>query len=117
MKDNRLFDHQDRYKFGKETIMATYDTLSQAVNDLNRRVAKISNCRNYILRRRYLILRPDEFEISEFYRFEGMSDPADNAIVYAIQSHGGVKGVLVDAYGVYADEMTAEMVKKLKINR
>jgi hypothetical protein len=100
--------------------MAAYDTLSQAVNDLNSRgftqdfklQGDSIQCEALDLS-----LRPNEFEIAEFYRFEGMSDPADNAIVYAIQSHGGVKGVLVDAFGVYADEMAAEMVKKLSINR
>jgi len=35
-------------------------------------------------------------------------------VIYAISSNDGKsKGVLVDAYGTYAEEMTHEMVKKL----
>jgi len=99
--------------------MATYDTLSQATNDLNRRgfTLNFNPKGDYIeCQSLGLLLRPQEFEIVEFYRFEGMSDPADNAIVYAIQSHEGLKGVLVNAYGMYADEMTAELVEKLKVH-
>ena len=47
---------------------------------------------------------PPEVKIIDFYRFEGQSDPADNAIMYVIETADGVKGTLVDAYGPYADE-------------
>ena len=62
-------------------------------------------------------LYPDDFVIDKFYRFEGASNPDDSAIVYAISSKDGLKGTLVDAYGVYADSLTTEMIKKLKIMR
>ena len=61
-----------------------------------------------------LSLHPEQFAIAEFYRFEGMTDPADNAILYAIKSDAGVKGVLVNAYGFYADTISADMVNKLR---
>lgn len=61
------------------------------------------------------VLSPDDFEIDGVYRFEGESDPDDEAIVYAISSPKfGVKGVLVNAYGLYADEASDELVRKLK---
>jgi hypothetical protein len=47
---------------------------------------------------------PDDVRVIDFYRFEGQSDPADNAIMYVIETTDGVKGVLIDAYGTYADE-------------
>lgn len=62
-------------------------------------------------------LYPDDFVIDKFYRFEGASNPDDSAIVYAISSKDGLKGTMVDAYGVYADSLTTEMVNKLKIRR
>lgn len=62
-------------------------------------------------------LHPADFNIDKFYRFEGASNPDDSAIVYAISSKDGIKGTLVDAYGVYADSQTAEMINKLKISR
>ena len=62
-------------------------------------------------------LSPDDFIIDKFYRFEGASNPDDNAIVYAISSKDGLKGTMMDAYGVYADSLTTEMINKLKIMR
>jgi hypothetical protein len=62
-------------------------------------------------------LYPDDFVIDKFFRFEGASNPDDSSIVYAISSKDGLKGTLIDAYGVYADSLTNEMVEKLKIRR
>jgi hypothetical protein len=47
---------------------------------------------------------PEEVRVIDFFRFEGQSDPADNAIMYVIETTDGAKGTLVDAYGAYADE-------------
>ena len=47
--------------------------------------------------------RPEQIKVSNFYRFEGQSDPADNSIMYVIETSDGVRGILVDAYGAYAD--------------
>ena len=59
----------------------------------------------------------NDFEIVEFYRFEGDSDPSDEAVVYAIESTTGKKGVLVSGYGISAEGMSAEMAKKLTVHR
>ncbi|WP_018480064.1 hypothetical protein [Pontibacter roseus] len=62
----------------------------------------------------HLELKPEEFEIDEVYRFEGASNPSDNSVAYAVSSDKGVKGVLVDAYGVYADSITPDLARKLR---
>ena len=46
---------------------------------------------------------PEEVHVLNFYRFEGESDPADNAIMYVIETDDGLKGTLIDAYGPYSD--------------
>ncbi|MEZ4906023.1 MAG: hypothetical protein R2822_31770 [Spirosomataceae bacterium] len=57
----------------------------------------------------------NEFEIDEFYRFEGQTDPADEAILYAISSDKyNLKGVLVSGYGIYTEPLTNEMLEKLR---
>ncbi|SRR5690606_34863079 len=56
----------------------------------------------------------DEFEITEVYRYEGNTDPADEATVYGIQSANGLKGVLVTGYGVSTDKMSAAILRKLR---
>ena len=60
---------------------------------------------------------PEDFEIVEVYRYEGDTDPADEAVVYAIESKKGDRGVLVSGYGISADEMTSELAKKLSLHR
>ena len=64
-----------------------------------------------------LQLAPEHFTIDEFHRFEGMSSTDDNSIVFAITSDKGVKGVLVDAYGVYASNLSDGMIRRLTISR
>ncbi len=62
-------------------------------------------------------LAPGQFEITEHYRFEGMSNPDDSSVIYAIESKdGSMKGVLVNAYGVYSDSLSGEMAKKLAVH-
>jgi len=56
-----------------------------------------------------------DLKITEYYRFEGMSDPDDNVIVYAIESDQGHKGILIDAYGAYADEHKAAFIKDIAV--
>jgi len=59
---------------------------------------------------------PEDFEIVEVYRFEGNSDPADEAVVYAVESNKGHRGVLVNGYGPTSESMSSEMAKKLQLH-
>jgi hypothetical protein len=60
----------------------------------------------------------NEFVIDKVYRFEGDSDPADEATVYAISSPKyDIKGILVNGAGIYTDSMTDEMLQTLQISR
>lgn len=58
--------------------------------------------------------RPDELAIVEHHRFEGESDPEDMAVVYAIESRDGVRGIVVDAFGAYANPALAAFLEKIK---
>lgn len=53
---------------------------------------------------------PEEVKITNFFRFEGYSDPMDNAILYVIETTDGVKGTLIDAYGAYADAKLSKFI-------
>jgi hypothetical protein len=97
-----------------------YETVSEAVNDLIQRgytsdlsVWLAEDC--LICNKTAYQLSPEEFEIDETYRFEGMTDPADEMIVYAISSiHHNIKGTVVNGYGMYADGDTSRVVARLK---
>jgi hypothetical protein len=58
---------------------------------------------------------PDDFEVTEVYRFEGMTDPDDQSVLYALESKDGIKGTLVNGYGLYSDGATDELIAKLYI--
>lgn len=62
-----------------------------------------------------LQIYPDDFVVDRHYRFEGMSDPSDQAVVYAISSSKfNLKGVVVNGYGIYADDDTSELMKTIQ---
>ena len=58
--------------------------------------------------------KSDDLTIVEHHRFEGMSDPDDSSVVYALEASNGLKGLLVDAYGAYANGKTAALLKHTK---
>ena len=97
--------------------MHAYDTVTDAVNGLKKRGFTL----DFNLEENCIVCQegkfePDKFEITEVYRFEGDSDPADEAVVYGIESSNGLKGVLVNGYGISADAMTSDMAQKLNIH-
>lgn len=56
----------------------------------------------------------EKVHIVNFFRFEGASDPDENAILYAIETDDGVKGTLTDAYGTYADPNVSKFIQKVE---
>jgi hypothetical protein len=58
--------------------------------------------------------QPEEVRIVNFYRFEGYSDPGDSSLLFAIETNDGLKGLLTDAYGVYAEGKTSAFVAKVE---
>jgi hypothetical protein len=100
--------------------MHAYDTLLDALNDLKQRGYTV----DFNLAFDYVkcedtgeCLSPSQFEITEYYRFEGISNPEDESIVFAIESKDGtMKGTLVGGYGIYSESTNDEMLEKLSIH-
>lgn len=61
--------------------------------------------------------RPESLSILAVYRFEGITDPQDEQIIYALEAQDGTRGILIDAYGAYADPSIAEFVRSLNDGR
>jgi hypothetical protein len=99
--------------------MYVYDTVTAAINGLRERGYTMDfNQKGFCLECNGENLHVEDFDIAEVYRFEGESNPSDEAVVYAVEStDGNIKGALVNAYGPYADSMSDEMIKKLSIHR
>ena len=63
-------------------------------------------------------LSPEDFQIDKVYRFEGASNPDDQAILYAISSlNFKLKGTLVNGYGMSNVEATSKLIKLLETNQ
>ena len=61
-------------------------------------------------------MQPEDFEIEEKHRFQEMSDVDNESVLYAISSTDGkIKGLLVNAYGVYADYASFKLIQKLNM--
>ena len=98
--------------------MISYDTMSEAVNGLKQRGYSLDfNLEENFIECNNEKFNPNDFEITEVYRFEGDSDPADEAVVYAVESKNGMKGVLVSGYGASAIGLGAEMARKLIMHK
>ncbi|WP_026915696.1 hypothetical protein [Christiangramia portivictoriae] len=99
--------------------MKDYGTLSQAINklkleegykhDFNLLDEKIE------LKSENETFGVEEFEVDKVLRFEGMSNPDDNSILYAITTTNGQKGILTDGYGISSGQISKEMMKKLDL--
>ncbi|MFN8285513.1 MAG: phosphoribosylpyrophosphate synthetase [Chitinophagales bacterium] len=99
--------------------MKSYATLIDALEDLKNQGYTL----DFNLKENYIEcttsgkqLPPDEFEITGVYRFEGMTNPSDQTVLYAVEGKDGTKGTIVSGYGIYADPISSELVKKLNIH-
>jgi len=91
-----------------------YATVSEAIDQLKKQGFTLDfNLKDNQLRAGEEQFSADDFEIVDLYRYEGASDPADEATVYALSSASGLKGILVSGYGISADEASAETLKQL----
>lgn len=91
-----------------------YSTVSEAITELRNKGFSL----DFNLEENCIVcgqerFENEDFEIVEVYRYEGDSDPGDEALVYGIQLKSGLKGILVTSYGAYADVITSKMLEKL----
>src|SRR6478736_3279917 len=91
-----------------------YDTVTNAIEALRKQGFTTDfNIEDNSLVCEGLKFNADNFEVVDVYRYEGNTDPADEAAVYAIKSSNGLKGILVTDYGASADTSSAEILATL----
>lgn len=91
--------------------MYHYATVSKALDQLNE---KGFTC-DFNLNADMIKKNPEKFEIVHVYRYEGDSDPGDEAVVYGIKSTSGKKGVYVAGFSADSDLETAKLLSDLSI--
>ncbi len=105
----------------KDTIFmeAYYDTLWRAIADLQGQgyTEDYNLCKEGLSNKKTGIVCPiGELRVVKYYRFEGKTDPSDSSILYVIETNGGEKGLLVDAYGVYSGGIAEGLLRNLKLD-
>jgi len=98
--------------------MKHFETLTEAMEDLRSRgyTLDFRPKRDYIEEHGSgLKLRTEEFNVDEFHRFEGTSDPGDEMTLFGISTLDGKKGVFVSALGAYSSEVTPELMQKFLV--
>ena len=108
----------NRYKIKYMIDNTEMDTVSSILNDL-----RLKNQDNeFVVNTDGVITLKDkiygqhEIKIIKTYRFEGESDPGDEAIIYLVEANDGMVGYSLDAYGVYTnhpDDGYADLIHSL----
>lgn len=99
--------------------MKDYGTLSEAINKLKIEEGYVYNFNlidNHLAISEKEKFSEDEFEVDKILRFEGMSSPDYNSILYAITTSNLKKGILIDGYGISSGQVSKEMLDKLRIH-
>lgn len=92
--------------------MYHYATVSKALDQLNEKGFTY----DFNLHEDDIVKHPQDFEIVYIYRYEGDSNPDDEAIVYGIKSiKNGRKGVFVAGFSANSDNDAVRVLIELSI--
>jgi hypothetical protein len=101
--------------------MESYETLTEAITALKAQGYTVDF---NLLGNRLLCsegkyhLTAEDFVIDKSFRFDVDENPSDQAVLYAISASGhNIKGLLVNGYGIYAENSANEILEKLKTHR
>lgn len=91
--------------------MYHYATVTKALEELTEKGFTV----DFNVQENRIINSPDDFEIVHLYRYEGASDPGDEAMVFGIKSSTGEKGVFVAGLSAFTDNSAAMVLNELSI--
>ena len=113
--DNRTGEYSesnDRMTFmnNEENLMSKLEQhgYTQQFNVQKDRLVSLTTGKKY---------RSADVKAVNFYRFEGITDPDDMSILYAVETVDGAKGTLMDAYGYNSDQDTGAFMKQVEIEK
>lgn len=97
-----------------------YNNLAEATENLRQKGFttnfKVNN-KNLLEDDKKSTFKSSEVQLLEFHRFEGMSNPADSSILYAVKTDSGKKGVVIDSFGADGSEITSAFMDEAKQNQ
>jgi hypothetical protein len=93
-------------------------TLSQVMNTLSQRGIQREFRMNEASEMKFenseKVYQPSELTILKTYRFEGDSNPDDNAVLYVVKDNAGNRGMIIDSYGADSNYPGEEFDKFLR---
>ncbi|RTY94919.1 hypothetical protein [Flavobacterium sp. GT3R68] len=90
--------------------MYHYATVSDALTELGEK----GYTTDFNLKEEDIITNSLHYEIEHVYRYEGNSDPGDEAVVYGIKATSGEKGVFVAGFAA-SDSEAAQVLNEMSI--
>ena len=94
-----------------DTQMYHYATVSKALDELKEKGFTV----DFNLEEDRIKNSVDEFEIVHIYRYEGQTDPSDEATVYGVTSNKGEKGVYVAGDLSFTEKSASRTLYELSI--
>jgi len=96
-----------------------YSNLVEATNDLTKR--GFSHSFNFeegtmVCLKDKTKYQSNDMKILELHRFEGLSNPADNSVIFAIKCKDGKKGMVIASYGADAEKVMTEFMQKVEVS-
>lgn len=88
-----------------------YTTVLDALNDLKKKGFNV----DYNFHHQAIITNPADYAILHIYRYEGDSDPDEEAIVYGIISQSGQKGFFVSGFSANSDDQATQILYNIAI--
>ena len=88
-----------------------YSTVSEALSELNKKGFTL----DFNLQDENIKKNPHNYEIEHVYRYEGDTDPDEEAVVYGITSNSGERGVYVAGFSANSESEAATVLAKLCI--
>lgn len=89
--------------------MYHYATVSEALNELNEKGFTI----DFNLHEEDIKKNPQQYVIEHVYRYEGNTDPGDEAVVYGIKTISGQKGVFVAGFAANSENDAVRVLNEL----
>lgn len=88
-----------------------YATVSEALEQLNKK----GFIHDFNLQDETIQNNPQNYEIEHVYRYDGDTDPDEEAVVYGITSNSGERGVYVAGFSANSESEAASVLAKLCI--
>lgn len=57
----------------------------------------------------------EDFIIMESHKFHGINNPIELTVIYAVRTKNGEQGIIIDAYGTGASEITSGLLEKVDV--